>query len=187
MSEIMENTQLVTLAIITSVHGVRGEVKVKPYTEYPEDITAYGTLVGEDGNTPYPLTITGSAKGQLIAHIDGITDRNTAEKLRGVKLCVPRNALPEADEEDAFYIEDLNGLNVQLSDGSPYGTIKAVHNFGAGDLIEIMPANAKKSEYFAFDEKTFPTLDLNARTATLCPPELINASAEAAAKEMEGE
>lgn len=179
----MEHSTLITLAIITSVHGVRGEVKVKPYTEYPEDITSYGDLLSEDGTTTYPLTITGSAKGQLIARVDGINNRNTAEKLRGVKLCVPREALPEAEDDGEFYIEDLEGLDVSFEDGSNFGTVKSVHNFGAGDIVEILPNGAKKSEYFAFDDATFPKIDLSAGTLTLCPPELINASAENAAKD----
>lgn len=184
MTDSTNNANLVTLAIITSVHGVRGEVKIKPYTEYPEDITAYGDITNEDGSRSFTITLTGNenAKGQLIARIDGITDRNAAEKLRGTKLCVPRDRLPEPDKSE-FYIEDLIGVTAYLEDGAEYGEIKHVHNFGAGDLVEIAPVNGGKVEYFAFNDKTFPAIDMAERKITLAPPELINASQDEAYKD----
>ncbi len=170
-------TNFIPLCVITSAHGLKGHVKLKPYTESLDGITAYGALNSEDG-TPYPFTITGETKGQLIVLLDGITDRNDAEKLRGVKLGVPRERLPELEEDD-FYIEDLVGLNVITEDGAAFGSVKAVVNFGAGDLVEIKPTEGK-AELYAFTHATFPSVDLTAGTLTFAAPELVVAKEEAA-------
>ena len=158
------------LCVITGAHGVSGRVKIKPYTEEPENILAYGELT-DDSGTLYPLDITGMAKGQLLCSIDGVTDRNAAEKLRGTKLGVPSDRLPEP-EEGSFYIEDLVGLRVCTSEGEDVGKVKAVHNFGAGDMVEIQPPSGK-TELFAFTDANFPEVDIAAGTLTFCAPERI--------------
>ena len=98
--------------------------------------------------------------------------------VRGVKLGVPRERLPELEEDD-FYIEDLVGLNVITEDGAAFGSVKAVVNFGAGDLVEIKPTEGK-AELYAFTHATFPSVDLTAGTLTFAAPELVVAKEEAA-------
>lgn len=162
------------LCVITGAHGVSGRVKVKPFTESPENITAYGELSDQVGKT-YALEITGSAKGQLICAIEGVNDRNVAEKMRGLELGVPSDRLPEPDA-DSYYIDDLVGLKV-LQDGAEVGTIKGVQNFGAGDLVEIAFTKGKP-QLFAFTHTTFPEVDLSAQTVHFSPPEIIIAKEE---------
>ncbi len=165
---------LLTLAVITGPHGIRGQVKAKPFTAFPDDILAYGPLSSKDGSRQFECTITGDAKGQLILSIKGSDSRNDADALKGTELCVPRSALPEA-EDDEFYINDLVGLTVQLSDGTAHGTIKAMHNFGAGDIVEITRASDGKSEMQPFLNSAFPEIDMEKRTLTFLPPETIDA------------
>lgn len=162
------------LCVIAGVHGVRGAVKIKPFTQYPEDILAYGSLCDAQGK-PFDIRITGSSKGQLIGNIEGLTDRNDAEKLRGTELGVSASLLPDT-EEDSFYINELVGLRV-LQDGDEVGEVKSVQNFGAGDLVEVVFKQGKP-EFFAFTHATFPHIDVSANTVTFCRPETIVAKKE---------
>ena len=126
----------ICVGVIVGAHGVRGLVRVKSFTEEPADIAAYGPLGDAKCARQYALDVTGSAKGVLLARIDGVADRNAAEALKGTELYIDRDALPQPDE-DEFYHTDLIGLPALLADGSAYGTVRALHEFGAGDMIEI--------------------------------------------------
>lgn len=179
----MNEDPLIILGVITAAHGVRGAVKIKPFTGSPDDLLSYGTLRDRTGK-PYNLRITGEAKGQLIATLDGLTDRNDAELLRGTELGVARSALPETDE-DEYYIEDMVGLRVTLADGSDYGRIAQVYNAGAGDIIDITRLSDNKSESMPFTEALFPQVDIAAGHVTFCPPEIVVAEDES--NEQQGE
>ncbi|MDP6692080.1 MAG: ribosome maturation factor RimM, partial [Alphaproteobacteria bacterium] len=127
------------LGEIVAAHGIKGLVKLRSFTEMPEDILAYGALRNDAGKI-VELTLRGPTKGGLLAAVKGIADRDGAEAMKGTKLYVARGVLPElpADEEE-FYHADLIGLAVELTDGTAFGQVKAVHDFGAGDLLEIQP------------------------------------------------
>src|SRR5688500_6123917 len=113
---------------IGAAHGIKGEVRIQSFTEDPLALVSYGPL-----STDKPgLTIK-----LLVARLEGVNDRNAAEKLNGVELYVDRALLPETDDEDDFYHADLIGLKARLADGSEIGEVMAVPNFGAGDLLEI--------------------------------------------------
>jgi len=119
----------------------------------------------------YDVTVTSHTKDVLIASIKGINSRDDVERLRNIELCVPRSSLPEADENE-YYYEDLVGLKVTLADGSPYGTISGVHNFGAGDLVTIkLPDN--KDELFPFTRATFPSVNIKEGIVVIEPPAII--------------
>lgn len=161
----------VALAVYAQPHGVSGRIKVKSFTDPIDDFAKHANLCDERG-TPVKLRITGHAQGMAIVEIEGITTRDQAELLRGRKLGVARTALPKLSNPNAYYIDDLIGLNVIKADGTPFGTVKNVMNYGAGDILEIKRPNGKE-ELFAFTHATFPTVDATQRTIVICPPEII--------------
>ncbi len=125
---------------ITTAHGVRGLVKVRCFNDNPETLENYAPLfTSENGSDSVCLTLKHQAGGALVAEIEGITDRDQAEKMRGTGLWVDRSTLPEIEEEGQYYHVDLIGLSVVDKDNNPVGKIIAVENFGAGDLFEIKP------------------------------------------------
>ena len=164
--------RMVLVGKIVGAHGLRGQVKVHSYTANPRDIANYGTLYDQAGKLTYKLKIMGDSKDGLLANVRGITERNQAEILRGTELYIPRGALPDT-AEDEFYIEDLIGLRVQLEDGTLFGTIKAMLNYGAGDLAEIKLPDQPKTELFLFNHATFPVIDLKEGILVIHPPEII--------------
>ncbi len=166
----------ITLGIITGAHGVHGRVKIRSYTEIPENIAAYGPLSERTGERSFTLRITGRLKDALLAEIEGVTRREHADALRGTELCVARNALPERQEGE-FLIEELIGAPVKLEDGSRYGSVKAFHNYGAGDIIEITPENGKDTELVIFCTENFPSV--SAEGLTFHPPEILRVAADA--------
>lgn len=163
------NDPFIPLGVISGAHGIKGAVKLRPFTSETSNPLAYA--LQDQNGTAWKLKQIGSAKGQLICTIEGISDRNAAEKLKGTLLGTARSALPEPQDDGEFYIEDLIGMNVCLEGGEAYGTVKAVHNFGAGDIIEVSGTNG--DEMFSFDERTFPELNIAQRTLTLSPPEVL--------------
>lgn len=164
------------LAIVTSAHGVHGRVKLKIFTEHPKSVTAYGPLRDEKGQS-YRLKITGEAAGMPVASIEGITERNEAEKLRGLALGVDRSALPEP-EEGVYYLDDLIGLRVELEDGALYGTIRSIQNYGAGDIAEIT-LEGGKIELLPFSDEVFPVIDVAAKRLVVRLPEILKTTPEA--------
>lgn len=157
------------VGVIVGAHGVRGDLRVKSFTETPEDFVSYGPLTDAAGTREFRLRILGGGRGALRVHMDGVEDRDAAEALAGVELFVARDRLP-APEADEFYHADLIGLRVERPDGSPYGTVRAVHDFGAGDVIEIALADGG-IVVLPFTRTTVPTIDLEAGRAVVVPPE----------------
>lgn len=169
----MSKPPLVVLGVITGAHGVRGAVKIKSFTSDLDGVCAYGPLCGMDGKQ-YRVKITGHSKNQIIATIDGITDRNQVDALKGVELCVSRDALPEPDD-DEFYIEDLKGLEVRLEDGTVYGRVNAVQNYGAGDVVEVELATDESVILLPFTNEVFPDVYIEGGYLTHAPPEVVEA------------
>jgi 16S rRNA processing protein RimM len=151
----------VCLGQFGAAHGVRGEVRLYSFTADPPAIASYGALESEDGRV-FEIEAMRPAKDHFVARISGIADRNAAELLKNVKLYVPRERLPEPDEPDEFYHADLVGLSVVDREGQKLGTVVAVHNFGAGDLIEMNPEGGGKTELLPFDELHVPVVDIAA-------------------------
>jgi len=151
----------VCLGQITGAIGVRGEVRVRSFTTRPADIAAYGPLTGEPGGRRLELTAGRPVKGGVAARIAGIEDRDAALALKGVRLYVPRGALPEPDEDETYYYVDLIGLKVEDEAGALVGEIKAVHDFGAGEVLEISPAQGGKTVMAPFTRQAVPQVDIN--------------------------
>lgn len=126
------------LGQIKGSFGVKGEVKLVSFTDKPEDIFNFGPLMGEDGQVVLTVKSHRPVKGGFAVRAPQVITREDADALRGVTLCVERAALPEPDE-DEFYYSDLTGLQVKTTDGKNAGKIIAVHDFGAGDVLEIQP------------------------------------------------
>jgi len=158
----------VVLGIITSAHGIRGEVKLKSFTEDPEAIAGYGPLGTKAGGTLQIEWLKPSRNG-FIARIKGVTDRNQAEALRGTELHVDRSKLPEPVEGE-FYYADLIGLQAETPDGDVYGKVIAIHDFGAGDLMEVQLTGSSKTELIAFTAESIPVIEIANGRIVVVPP-----------------
>lgn len=169
------DTNLVLLGEIGAAQGLKGEVRVRSYTEEPADIAAYGPLRNEAGTKTIEISHVRITPKALIARIKGVTTREAAEALNRTKLYVARDALPEA-AEDEWYVADLIGLLAVSPDGAPLGTVAAIHNFGAGDIIEVDRTDGGPSMLVAFSDDTVPEIDIAAGRLVLVPPEEIEAS-----------
>jgi 16S rRNA processing protein RimM len=150
---------LVCVAQIGAPHGVRGEVRLRSFTEDPMALTRYGALEAEDGSRALELETLRPAKNALVARFAGVTDRETAAELRNIKLYVPRARLPEPEHE-TYYHGDLIGLMAVDPHGAVLGTVCAVQNFGAGDLIEIAPSAGGHNVLLPFTKAFVPAVDI---------------------------
>ena len=162
----MHDETRVLLGQISTAHGIRGEVIVKSYCDDPKDIAAYGPLSDDTGTRAFKLTIRGTTKRGLIARIDGVDDRNAAEALRRTSLYVDREKLPPPDENEIYHA-DLIGMAAIDRDGRALGTVVAVQNFGAGDLLEVRPRGKRTTEFYPFDEQFVPDINFDAGTLTI--------------------
>ena len=149
---------MITLGAVASAHGVRGQFKVKPFTVVPSDVAAYGPVHLEDGRV-LQLTVKSVAKNLVICEANGITDRNMAEGLRGQTLSVERAALPELDETQTYHA-DLIGLGVQDTGGQQLGIVVGLHDFGAGEIVEISLAGSSTTELYPFYKPFLVDLDI---------------------------
>jgi 16S rRNA processing protein RimM len=134
---------------------------LRSFTADPAAITRYGPLETEDGRV-LEIEALRRAKDHFVATLAGIADREAAERLTNVKLYVPRERLPKPEQPDEYYHADLIGLAAVDRSGKPLGSIVAVHNFGAGDLIELRRAEGEPTEFLPFDATTVPEVDLAA-------------------------
>jgi len=151
----------ILLGRIAGAHGIRGEVLIRVFTARPEDIGAYGPLSDGAVRTFQIESARATAKG-VVARLAGVADRTGAEALKGTELYVDRDRLPAAGEGE-FYHADLIGLAAVDPEGRPVGEIVGVHNYGAGDLLELRLAGARATELVAFTEAFVPEIDLTAR------------------------
>jgi 16S rRNA processing protein RimM len=190
--------RMILLGAIAGVHGIRGEVKVKSFTEDPMSIAAYGPLYDEQGRA-FALKLTSKAARDsiVIARIDGIADRNAAEALKGRRLYAPREALPAIEAEDEFYASDLIGLAVEDARGKSYGKVADVQDYGAGPMLVITGgANGGERGFdLPFADGFVPEVDLKGGRIVIALPEDFfssqpvgdnDASAEASAKAEDG-
>jgi len=160
----------ICVARIGAAHGVRGEVKLWSFTEDPAAVAQYGPLETQDGTRCFEIEALRAAKDHFVARIAGVNDRDAAEKLRNIELYIPRARLPKIEETDTFYHADLVGLDAVTPDGARVGTVHALHNFGAGDIIEIAPAGGGDPLMLPFNETTVPKIDVAARQIVVVPP-----------------
>jgi 16S rRNA processing protein RimM len=149
----------ICVAKIGAPHGVRGEVRLWSYTEDPLALKDYGALESEDGAAHFTIETIRPAKGHLVARLSGIGDRDAAARLTNTELYVPRERLP-ATKRDEFYHADLIGLAAVDTSGATIGAVVAVHNFGAGDLIEVKPAAGNTTVMIPFTEEAVTEVDV---------------------------
>lgn len=163
---------LVAVGVITGAQGIRGQVKIRSFTSDPYAITEYGALMNATGTKRYDLRIDGANKGGLVASIKGVADRNAAELLKGTELYADKSNIPAA-AEDEFYYDDLIGLEVRDTSGTPLGKVAAMYDFGAGDIIEILLAAGNK-EMYPFTRQNFPDVQIKGGFILAELPEIVD-------------
>jgi len=159
----------VLVGAVAGAHGIKGEVRVKTFTVDPASLGAYGPLATENGSRLQIAALRPGRNGESIVRFDGVSDRNAAEALRGAQLYVSRAALPEP-EAGEFYYADLIGLRAEDAKGAVLGTVRALHNFGAGDVIEI-EFTGGETEFIPFTDANVPLVDLVAGRIVIVPPQ----------------
>jgi 16S rRNA processing protein RimM len=150
----------ICIARIGAAHGVRGAVKLWTFTEDPLAVKAYGPLVTKDGARSFEVATAREAKGHLVATLKGIATREDAERLNGLELYIAREKLPATDDNE-YYHADLIGLAAVTPANEPLGRVTAIHNFGAGDIIEIAPPGGA-TLLLPFTHAVVPSVDLKA-------------------------
>jgi 16S rRNA processing protein RimM len=164
------------VGFIASAHGVRGQVKIRCFLDSPEELFACHPLHDHLGGRHFKLTRYGIQKELVIAAIEGVTDRNEAERLKGTELYTP--ALPDDTEQDnQWSYADLTGLQARLRNGSPYGTVSGVFNFGAGDILEIETADGR-TEMLPFRHAYVGDIDVEAGVLVVFPPDYLEPEGE---------
>lgn len=163
----MTDQKRVCVGAFAGAHGVKGDFKLKTFTENPKDIAAYGPVESEDGERTFTLQIAKVLGANFVlARAPEIKSREEATSLSSSPLFVDREQLP-ATQDNEFYLEDLVGLNVVDLSGAKCGVVVGIHNFGAGDIAELKNVPGRKGTILvAFTEANFPQIDLDARQIT---------------------
>ncbi|MBI1200604.1 MAG: 16S rRNA processing protein RimM [Phenylobacterium sp.] len=165
-----EGDGLILVGRVAGAFGVRGEVRITTYTADALALLDYRDLKGEDGRPALTLVSGRAAKGGIVVRAAEVETREQAEVLRGLRLYIPRDVLPEPDE-DEFYITDLIGLAVVSPQGEALGRVKNVQDFGAGDLLEIAPEDGGASWYLPFTREAVPEVRIAEGEVVAIPPE----------------
>jgi 16S rRNA processing protein RimM len=161
---------LVCVGRIGAPQGIRGEVRVQSFTADPMAIADYGPLRSKDSKHSLEIESLRPARNGLVARFKGVCDRNAAEQLRNLELYVSRGRLPQPGT-DEFYHADLIGLKAVTRNGGEFGTVVAVHNFGAGDLLELRPDGSSSTIMLPFTAATVPVVDIAAGRMIVDPPQ----------------
>jgi 16S rRNA processing protein RimM len=161
---------LLLMGRIGAAHGIKGEVRIQSFTEDPLALVDYGPLTTNKPGLTIRILAARTTTNVLVARLEGVNDRNAAEKLNGVELYVDRALLPETDDEDDFYHADLIGLRAQLIDGTVVGEVSAVPNFGAGDLLEVRDARSGDTYLYPFTKAVVPAVHLKDGYLVIEPP-----------------
>lgn len=172
-------TAPVCVARIGAAHGVRGAVRLWTFTEDPLAVKDYGPLMTKDGTRQFEVTHAREAKDHLVVTLKGVASRDDAERLNGLELYVPRDRLPETDDGE-YYHTDLIGLAAVTTTEQPLGKVIAIHNFGAGDIIEIAPKQGA-TMLLPFTNAVVPTIDLDAGRVVIDLPQEIDGDDPSAA------
>nr|WP_321455226.1 ribosome maturation factor RimM [uncultured Cohaesibacter sp.] len=175
----------VCIAQFGAAHGVRGEVRIKLFAEDPDALFDYGPLETADGSRQFEFLSARESKTVFVCRIKGLNNRNDVEALTGQRLYVDRDKLPELEEEE-FYHSDLIGLDVRLEDGTSIGSIVAIHDFGSGDMLDVMPKRGK-GYYIPFTREVVPELKISEGFVLVNPPEGLLDEADESERAQEGE
>jgi 16S rRNA processing protein RimM len=162
-------SKLILVGRVAGAFGVKGEVRLSAYTAEPKTLLGFKALLRQDGSPGVTLLSGRVQKGDLIVRMREVSTKEEADAMRGLLLHVPREALPEPDEEE-FYLTDLIGLAVATPQGETLGKVKAVQDFGAGDILEIDPARGGASWYLPFTRECVPEVDIAGGKITAVRP-----------------
>ncbi|MBI1244717.1 MAG: 16S rRNA processing protein RimM [Alphaproteobacteria bacterium] len=167
-------TKPILVGAVVGAHGVRGEVKIKSFTALAKDVGAYGPVSDESGKRRFAVRVRGEARGLVVARLEGIEDRNAAEALKGMRLYVERAALgarPKRAPKGAeiWYHADLVGLAVEDTQGRRIGTVKALANYGAGDIVEVA-GEGGQNLLLPFTKRVVPVVDVDGGRIVVDPP-----------------
>ena len=169
----MTNDRMIAVGRVAGAFGVRGEVRITAFTEEPLALARFRELKRQDGSPGLTILSAREAKGGVICRCAGIETKDQADALRGLRLFIPREALPPA-EEDEFYLADLIGLAVVTPEGEALGRVKSVQDFGAGDIIEITPTEGGPTWYLAFTRDAVPEVDIaGGKLVAIRPTEIV--------------
>lgn len=169
----MINDRLIAVGRVAGAFGVRGEVRITSFTEEPLALARFRELKRQDGSAGLTILSAREAKGGVICRCAGIETKDQADALRGLRLFIPREALPQP-EEDEFYLADLIGLAVVTPEGETLGRVKSVQDFGAGDILEIAPAEGGPTWYLAFTRDAVPEVDIaGGKLVAIRPTEIV--------------
>ncbi|HEV3372155.1 MAG TPA: ribosome maturation factor RimM [Xanthobacteraceae bacterium] len=160
----------ICVARIGAAHGVKGEVRLWSFTADPAAVAGYGPLESEDGTQRFEIEAMRPAKDHLVARLSGVRDRDAAERLVNVRLYVARDRLPAPAPEE-FYHADLIGLRAESRDGAALATIVGIHDFGAGDLLELRPLSGGGTVLMPFTAQTVPEVDIAGGRIIIDPPQ----------------
>jgi 16S rRNA processing protein RimM len=160
----------ICVARIGAAHGVKGEVKLWSFTADPAAVADYGPLESQDGTQRFEIEAVRAAKDHLVARLSGVRDRDAAQRLTNLDLYVPRDRLPAPAPEE-FYHADLIGLRAEGRDGAVLATIVGIHDFGAGDLLELRAAGSSSTVLMPFTAETVPVVDIAGGRIVIDPPE----------------
>jgi 16S rRNA processing protein RimM len=164
----MASDRKICVGMIAGAHGVRGLVRLRSFTEEPEAVASYGDLSDESGERKFSLELKSAAKDHFVVFINGITTKEDAEELRGIKLYAARAKLPKTRKQE-YYAADLLGLAAQNKEGEEFGTVMAVHDHGAGTFLEI--GKTKKDSFMLpFTDAFVPEVDVKSGHVVIEPP-----------------
>lgn len=167
----MTETKRILIGEIATAHGIKGFVKLRSFVDDATLLTGDNVFTSETGDKTIVIALKNPLKGDWVAGVEGVSDRNGAELLRGTKLFVERDMLPETDDGE-YYVEDLKGMKVVDKDGKNLGTVLSIENFGASDLIDIKPESGD-SFYLPFTDDIVLEVDFEALVITVEMPETI--------------
>ncbi len=170
--------RLILVGRVAGAFGVKGEVRITTFTADPLGLSAYGPLFRKDGSAGLTITSARAAKSGVIARTREIATPEEADRLRGLELFVPREALPAPEDEDEFYLTDLVGLTAVDPAGITLGKVLSVENYGAGDLIEIKPVGGGQTWLIEFTKQNAPTVSISEGRIVLVRPTETEATPE---------
>lgn len=173
----MTKDKRICIGAIVGVHGIKGEVKVKSFTDPDTNVDKYGIVENKEGNRTFELKVMGRSKELLRVKIKGVSDRTTAETLIGNGFYINREVLPKLEDEDEFYEADLVGLEVRQAN-QVIGTVAGMYNFGAGEIIEIKLKSTGKLEMLPFTKLYVPEINISQGYVTVTSATLLFASEE---------
>ena len=176
--------QFVLLGVVTGAIGIRGELRVKTFTDMPESLADYGSLIMGAGGQEKAVRSVRVVKGGVGLFLDGVADRNAAEALKGTELGITRATLGETEDDEEFFYIDLMGLEVRDADGTALGLVKAVHDYGGGAVLELDLNDKPKTDLVPFRKETVPQVDLEGGFLVVLETEWLG---EAPEEEGEGE